>query len=193
MVSLHDPKWQFEGLLVAFLAAQAFSVSLERCSETRTCITMCRSKDGYCGFGKEFCGEDVCTSNCEAHENCGRTSSRERYIGIYAAPTYGKPCLDLAISGIDLEPWTHLIYYKANFDFTTAHIIQNGGDNQTWKDFTGQKAKKPFLTAYLPVRVNVPLFVPDLKIASPIDARKDFTSCTVEIMEEYGFDSIFIT
>ncbi|KAB8229382.1 uncharacterized protein BDW43DRAFT_314960 [Aspergillus alliaceus] len=176
---------------------------------------MCRSKDGYCGFGKEFCGEDVCTSKCEAHENCGseypllcvlqythpltaasqktgshlvyqiptvatkdrmnRTSSQERYIGIYAAPTYGKPCLDLAISGIDLKPWTHLIYYKANFDFTTAHIIQNGGDNQTWKDFTGLKAKKPFLTAYLAVRVNVPLFVPDLKIASPIDARKDFT------------------
>ncbi|KAF4251149.1 hypothetical protein CNMCM8057_006996 [Aspergillus fumigatus] len=41
------------------------------CSETEECDTGCCSKEGYCGFGPAFCGEDVCISTCDAVAECG--------------------------------------------------------------------------------------------------------------------------
>jgi hypothetical protein len=41
------------------------------CSKDKKCDTGCCSKEGYCGFGPNFCGDDVCISNCDAQAECG--------------------------------------------------------------------------------------------------------------------------
>ncbi|OGM41754.1 bacteriodes thetaiotaomicron symbiotic chitinase [Aspergillus bombycis] len=42
------------------------------CSETEKCETGCCSKEGFCGFGPSFCGNDVCISTCDAVAECGK-------------------------------------------------------------------------------------------------------------------------
>lgn len=32
----------------------------------------CCSMAGYCGFGPDFCGKDVCISGCDRVAECGR-------------------------------------------------------------------------------------------------------------------------
>jgi chitinase len=44
------------------------------CSEDSPCYQGCCSKDGYCGFGTDFCGDDVCISDCDAQAECGGLS-----------------------------------------------------------------------------------------------------------------------
>ncbi|KAJ5254853.1 hypothetical protein N7505_010004 [Penicillium chrysogenum] len=42
------------------------------CSKDKKCDTGCCSKEGYCGFGPNFCSDDVCISNCDAQAECGK-------------------------------------------------------------------------------------------------------------------------
>lgn len=52
------------------------------CSKDSKCVTGCCSKAGYCGFGPDFCGDDVCISDCDAQAECGRKhNSQERDPG----------------------------------------------------------------------------------------------------------------
>ncbi|RAL14681.1 bacteriodes thetaiotaomicron symbiotic chitinase [Aspergillus homomorphus CBS 101889] len=48
------------------------------CSATDPCDTGCCSKEGYCGFGPKFCGDDVCQSNCDAVAECGEYAATPR-------------------------------------------------------------------------------------------------------------------
>lgn len=41
------------------------------CSEDSRCNQGCCSKEGFCGFGPDFCGDDVCISDCDAMAECG--------------------------------------------------------------------------------------------------------------------------
>ncbi|KAJ9211204.1 CAZyme family GH18 [Paecilomyces variotii] len=41
------------------------------CSSTSECVSGCCSSSGYCGFGPDFCGDDVCISTCDALAECG--------------------------------------------------------------------------------------------------------------------------
>lgn len=47
------------------------SAAMGSCSSTDKCDTGCCSKEGYCGFGPDFCGDDVCISSCDAIAECG--------------------------------------------------------------------------------------------------------------------------
>lgn len=47
--------------------------TLLRCGPGAPCANgACCSTSGYCAFGPEFCGADVCISNCEAKAECGQ-------------------------------------------------------------------------------------------------------------------------
>ncbi|KAL3428704.1 bacteriodes thetaiotaomicron symbiotic chitinase [Aspergillus tetrazonus] len=56
-------------VLLAALAPSTWAQS-GTCSETEECVSGCCSKEGYCGFGPDFCG-DACISNCDAVAECG--------------------------------------------------------------------------------------------------------------------------
>ncbi|KAL5337119.1 hypothetical protein BJX70DRAFT_399926 [Aspergillus crustosus] len=62
-------KW----LLLSYLSATFHPVQAElgSCSESEECVSGCCSSAGYCGFGPDFCGDDVCISNCDAVAECG--------------------------------------------------------------------------------------------------------------------------
>lgn len=52
--------------------ATAITGTSGTCSKEKRCETGCCSKAGYCGFGPQFCGDDVCISDCDAKAECGR-------------------------------------------------------------------------------------------------------------------------
>lgn len=54
------------GLLI--LSGQALT---QDCSADLPCNQGCCSKEGYCGFGPDFCGDEVCVSACDAVAECG--------------------------------------------------------------------------------------------------------------------------
>ncbi|KAI9147047.1 glycoside hydrolase [Paramyrothecium foliicola] len=43
------------------------------CGPGSPCVNgaCCSGERGYCGYGPDFCGEDVCISNCDAQAECG--------------------------------------------------------------------------------------------------------------------------
>lgn len=45
------------------------------CAPGSPCINgACCSNSGWCGYGPDFCGEEVCISNCDAKAECGEYS-----------------------------------------------------------------------------------------------------------------------
>ncbi|KAF7339152.1 hypothetical protein MVEN_01992300 [Mycena venus] len=52
----------------------ATSLPLGSCTPDIPCSNgaCCNGGSGFCGFGDEFCGKDVCTSNCDAKAECGK-------------------------------------------------------------------------------------------------------------------------
>ena len=66
--------WNFAllGLLTLGLPSQILAKDdTGTCSEDSPCNQGCCSKEGYCGFGPDFCGDDVCVSDCDAQAECG--------------------------------------------------------------------------------------------------------------------------
>lgn len=61
-------------LLATFIQAEDPKGTSGTCSESSKCVSGCCSKGGYCGFGDDFCGDDVCISDCDAQAECGRKS-----------------------------------------------------------------------------------------------------------------------
>ncbi|PYH91865.1 glycoside hydrolase [Aspergillus ellipticus CBS 707.79] len=64
----------FGGLLLSSLGSTlvcAASGGSGTCSSTSECVSGCCSSSGYCGFGPDFCGDDVCISTCDAQAECG--------------------------------------------------------------------------------------------------------------------------
>lgn len=54
------------GILLGVSAVSATTGSSGTCSKTQKCVSDCCSESGYCGFGPDFCGDDVCVSDCDA-------------------------------------------------------------------------------------------------------------------------------
>ncbi|KAL5041333.1 hypothetical protein BDW71DRAFT_201451 [Aspergillus fruticulosus] len=59
------------GLLVSSLWSPWASAQTGTCNSTSECVSGCCSTSGYCGFGPDFCGDDVCVSTCDAVAECG--------------------------------------------------------------------------------------------------------------------------
>ncbi|KAJ7064104.1 hypothetical protein C8F01DRAFT_1229630 [Mycena amicta] len=55
------------------------SLPLGSCTADIPCSNhaCCNGKSGFCGFGSDFCGSDVCTSNCDAQAECGKDAPPE--------------------------------------------------------------------------------------------------------------------
>ncbi|KAF4250872.1 hypothetical protein CNMCM8714_008771 [Aspergillus fumigatus] len=70
MKFLSQSRWFLRCCLVGEIVPFA-TAEIGSCSETEECQTGCCSKAGYCGFGPDFCGDDVCISNCDAVAECG--------------------------------------------------------------------------------------------------------------------------
>lgn len=62
-------KWAGLLGLLGLLPVQALESGT--CSADSPCYQGCCSKAGYCGFGPDFCGDDVCISDCDAVAECG--------------------------------------------------------------------------------------------------------------------------
>lgn len=63
-------KWAGLFGLLGFVPVQALESGT--CSADSPCYQGCCSKAGFCGFGPDFCGDDVCISDCDAVAECGR-------------------------------------------------------------------------------------------------------------------------
>ncbi|RJE24639.1 chitinase [Aspergillus sclerotialis] len=61
------------------------------CSADSPCDQGCCNKEGYCGFGPDFCGKDVCVSTCDAVAECGGQFSFV-YIDTEYAPEGKEAC-----------------------------------------------------------------------------------------------------
>lgn len=61
-------------LATALANSAVLAATSGTCSETQRCVSGCCSTSGYCGFGPDFCGDDVCVSDCDAQAECGRES-----------------------------------------------------------------------------------------------------------------------
>jgi chitinase len=60
-------------LILTFFAL--FSLSLaDLCSLSNPCPTGCCSKFGYCGFGPDFCGQEICAAFCDRKADCRHSS-----------------------------------------------------------------------------------------------------------------------
>ncbi|KAL5365893.1 bacteriodes thetaiotaomicron symbiotic chitinase [Aspergillus floccosus] len=59
-------------LLSALSLVPSVRAGMGFCSDTEECETGCCSSSGYCGFGPDFCGDDVCISTCDAVAECGK-------------------------------------------------------------------------------------------------------------------------
>lgn len=67
-------------LLLTWLAlVVSVKAGLGVCSNTDECQSGCCSSSGSCGFGPNYCGEDVCISTCDVVAECGGMSF---YTGI---------------------------------------------------------------------------------------------------------------
>lgn len=66
--------WLLLSLLVLNNVIPSALAAMGSCSSTDKCESGCCSKEGYCGFGPDFCGDDVCISGCDAIAECGGMS-----------------------------------------------------------------------------------------------------------------------
>ncbi|KAJ6071012.1 glycoside hydrolase [Penicillium canescens] len=58
-------------LLVNLVVAEDAKGTSGSCSKDSKCVSGCCSNSGYCGFGPDFCDDDVCMSGCDAKAECG--------------------------------------------------------------------------------------------------------------------------
>lgn len=63
-------KWPFIISLMVYAVRPAWAGN-GTCSPTEKCETGCCSREGFCGFGPEFCGDEVCISSCDSVAECG--------------------------------------------------------------------------------------------------------------------------
>ncbi|CAG8250664.1 unnamed protein product [Penicillium salamii] len=63
--------WLCFSLLALHHIIPSTLAAMGSCSSKDKCETGCCSKEGYCGFGPDFCGDDVCISGCDALAECG--------------------------------------------------------------------------------------------------------------------------
>ncbi|KAJ5441849.1 hypothetical protein N7491_004255 [Penicillium cf. griseofulvum] len=63
--------WLLLSSLVLNNVILAALAAMGSCSITEKCESGCCSKEGYCGFGPDFCGDDECISGCDAIAECG--------------------------------------------------------------------------------------------------------------------------
>ncbi|KAE8310127.1 hypothetical protein BDV41DRAFT_400350 [Aspergillus transmontanensis] len=64
-------KWPFIISLMVYAVRPAWA-GMGTCSPTEKCETGCCSREGFCGFGPEFCGDEVCISSCDSVAECGK-------------------------------------------------------------------------------------------------------------------------
>ncbi|OJK02479.1 glycoside hydrolase family 18 protein [Aspergillus aculeatus ATCC 16872] len=71
MRALHLVRGLFLGSLIGESLPAVSAVWNGTCSATAESVSGCCSKSGYCGFGPDSCGDDVCVSTCDAVAECG--------------------------------------------------------------------------------------------------------------------------
>ncbi|KAG9251358.1 putative class V chitinase [Emericellopsis atlantica] len=76
------PAW---ASLVTLLLLWSF-VKAQECSETVPCENGCCSKFGFCGFGKDYCSDDVCKNNCDAKAQCDPGDFGEDFVELEKCP-----------------------------------------------------------------------------------------------------------
>ncbi|EGU73090.1 hypothetical protein FOXB_16405 [Fusarium oxysporum f. sp. conglutinans Fo5176] len=59
-------------LVVLFLCLYVTDIAADdtTCSATKKCKQGCCNKNGNCGFGPDYCGKDVCRSDCDRKSDC---------------------------------------------------------------------------------------------------------------------------
>ncbi|KAJ7300594.1 hypothetical protein DFH08DRAFT_725187, partial [Mycena albidolilacea] len=161
----------------------ATSLPLGSCALDIPCSNgaCCNGASGFCGFGDDFCGAGVCTSNCNAQAECGKdappqnttcplvsalgtmhvfqdsTTRQERLLQqirilrYHRYAMYSSGCMAYSPEKISAETLTHINFAFALISNSFNVVEMAAGDTDLWKRTTALKSRNPTLKVYLSI------------------------------------------
>ncbi|KAK7423090.1 hypothetical protein QQZ08_009257 [Neonectria magnoliae] len=183
-------------LALSFLLLAGFVLAQDpECSASTPCKAGCCSKFGFCGYGKDYCHEDVCLNNCdrlaecdpggfgsefvEKSKFCGDKNvdrpqcdshTLERVVGYYEGWAARHPCNAFMPEQIPTGVYTHL-----NFAFVTI-------DPDTFEVRPASSADT--------LSTAAPTATTFSDIARSDSSQKAFIKSLVSMMSTYDFDGV---